>query len=299
MTPSSRIRAAAGLTVAALLAACTQPPASTSPAQVTAPQPQPTPDTVMSDTGNLQEVVEVPPEPPRKQPLSPETRAMYAATEDNGLQVPAIEDKYLSEDKKRQLVDYYAPFEPGTIIVDPGAKRLYHLQGDDTAMRYTVAVGAAGREFSGEARIPYQRDWPTGTPTQSMIEREPDVYTQFEDGMEGGLDNPLGARALYLHQGGEDTLYRIHGTRSPWSIGKAVSSGCIRLFNQDVIHLADQVSSGTRVIVLSAAETGKYTRPPSDIADGGQSPAASPASGTPDIAGMAEQTLDALPPEPG
>ncbi|ETX27040.1 L,D-transpeptidase [Roseivivax isoporae] len=191
------------------------------------------------------------------------TRAMYAAVEDGGRTVPAIDPAYLSEARKRQEVAYFAPHPPGTLVVDPGAKRLYRLLGDDRAMRYTVAVGAAGYGFSGEATVPYTRDWPGWTPTQNMIRREPGKYAQFAGGVEGGLDNPLGARALYLFRDGRDTLYRIHGTPSPWTIGQDASSGCIRMFNQDVMHLADEVDSGTRVIVLPRGESGRWTSPSS------------------------------------
>lgn len=191
--------------------------------------------------------------------LSPETRAMYAATTDGGFDVPAIEDEYLSEEKARQMVDYYAPYKEGTIIVDPGAKYLYHLQGDNRAMRYVVAVGAAGFGFSGEATIPFQRDWPYWTPTKNMIKRDPETYGPVRNGLPGGMENPLGARALYLYKNGRDTLYRIHGTPSPWTIGHATSSGCIRMFNQDVIYLADQVSNGTKVVVLTKDEANLWT----------------------------------------
>ncbi|MDO6587176.1 L,D-transpeptidase [Salipiger sp. 1_MG-2023] len=195
------------------------------------------------------------------QGLSDETRAMYAATVDNGIEVPAIEDKYLSEEKARQMVAYYAPYKAGTIVVDPGAKFLYHLQGDNTAMRYVIAVGAAGYGFSGEARIPFQRDWPYWTPTQNMIKRDPETYGPVRAGLEGGLENPLGARALYLFKGGRDTLYRIHGTPSPWTVGHATSSGCIRMFNQDVMYLADQVPNGTKVVVLTKDQANRWTSP--------------------------------------
>lgn len=201
-------------------------------------------------------------EPPAEPPVSMETLAMYGAVDDGGLQIPAVEARYLSEDKKRQLVDYWTDEPPGTIIVDPYARYLYHVQSGKKALRYLVAVGAAGYGFSGEARIPYQRDWPTWTPTRNMLKRDPDTYGPWRNGMPGGLDNPLGARALYLHDDGGDTLYRIHGTRSPWTIGRAVSSGCIRLFNQDIIHLAGQVQSGAKVVVLTEDQSGQGTVPP-------------------------------------
>ncbi|GGG71119.1 hypothetical protein GCM10011415_18640 [Salipiger pallidus] len=191
--------------------------------------------------------------------LTEETRAMYAATVDNGIEVPAIEDKYLSEARKRQLVEYHAPHPAGTIVVDPGAKYLYHVQDGETAMRYLVAVGEQGRGFSGTATVAFQRDWPYWTPTKNMLRRDPETYGPVKNGLPGGLENPLGARALYLYRNGKDTLYRIHGTPSPWTVGHATSSGCIRMFNQDSIYLADQVSNGARVIVLPVSEAGKWT----------------------------------------
>ena len=201
--------------------------------------------------------------------ISAETRAMYAATEYEGIEVPAIPAEYLSEEKKRQLVEYHAPYPAGSIVVDPGGKYLYHLQGDDTAMRYLVAVGAAGHSFSGRATIPVKRDWPSWTPTKNMLKRVPETYGPVASGLPGGLDNPLGARALYLYRNGRDTLYRIHGTPSPWTVGHATSSGCIRLFNQDIIHLGDEVDRGAQVIVLDKSEAGKWTAD-----DGAEEPAA-------------------------
>lgn len=191
--------------------------------------------------------------------ISDDTRAMYAATVDNGIEIPAVDDKYLTEFRKRQLVPYHAPFAPGTIVVDPGGKFLYHLQGDDMAMRYLIAVGAQGYGFSGEAVIPFQRDWPYWTPTKNMLRRDPETYGPVKNGLPGGMENPLGARALYLYKNGRDTLYRIHGTPSPWTVGHATSSGCIRMFNQDVIYLAEQVEKGTKVVVLKKEEAGKWT----------------------------------------
>lgn len=196
--------------------------------------------------------------------VSPEVLAMYGAVDDNGHHIPAVAPQLLTEDKARQVVDYWTDEQPGTIIVDPHARFLYHVQPDNKAMRYAVAVGAAGYGFTGEAHIPYQRDWPSWKPTDNMIATQPELYGPVEQGLEGGLDNPLGARALYLHNGQGDTYYRIHGTMDPASIGQATSAGCIRLFNQDIIHLANKTDSMTKVIVLSEAESGKGTMPPGE-----------------------------------
>ena len=115
-------------------------------------------------------------------------------------------------------------------------------------MRYGVGLGREGFGWDGRARIPFKRAWPTWTPPAEMIAREPELE-KYRDGMEPGLDNPLGARALYLFEGRVDTLYRLHGTQEAYSIGRAVSSGCVRLLNQDIIDLYDRVPNGTEVVV--------------------------------------------------
>ena len=116
-------------------------------------------------------------------------------------------------------------------------------------MRYGVGLGRQGFEWSGRARIAWKRPWPTWTPPAEMIERQPELE-EYRHGMEPGLDNPLGARALYIFEGNVDTLYRLHGTNEVWSIGKAVSSGCVRLLNQDAIDLYDRVASGSPILVV-------------------------------------------------
>ena len=203
-----------------------------------------------------------PPPAPAPAPVSAQTAALYAAQPDGDLTVPAIPAQLLTEDKARQEVDYWTDEPVGTIIVDPHAKRLYQVRPGNKAMRYTVGVGAAGYGFTGEAHIPYQRDWPRWTPTDSMLAENPEHYGPSKDGVDGGLANPMGARALYIHNGGGDTFYRIHGTPDPQSIGTASSAGCIRLFNQDIIHLAENTDSMTRVVVLTEAQSGQGTAPP-------------------------------------
>ena len=190
-------------------------------------------------------------------PVSAQTLAMYDSVQDGDITVPAVPAEYLKEDKKRQIVDYATDGPPGTIVVDPYARRLYHVQENGKAMRYAIAVGAAGYGFSGTARVAYIREWPSWTPTQNMIRREPEKFSKYASGVKGGLENPLGARALYLYRNGKDTLYRIHGTPSPWTIGERASSGCIRMFNRDVMHLASNVKKGARVVVLSERDSGK------------------------------------------
>jgi lipoprotein-anchoring transpeptidase ErfK/SrfK len=135
---------------------------------------------------------------------------------------------------------------PGTITIDTRNRLLYLSQGDGTAIRYGVGVGRDGFRWSGTAMIARKAEWPTWTPPAEMIKRRPDI-PHF---MKGGIENPLGARAMYLYNGKGDTGYRIHGTNEPDTIGQAVSSGCIRMMNQDVIDLYGRVKPGTRVVVL-------------------------------------------------
>ena len=145
------------------------------------------------------------------------------------------------------VVDINPGFTPGTLHVDMGAHFLYLVQENDTALRFGVAVGREGRQAAGNFRVGHKEEWPSWTPTPAMIAREPHLYAAFAGGMEGGPDNPLGARALYLYTGYGDSLLRIHGTPQPWSIGLSASSGCIRMVNDHVIQLYDMVELGTRV----------------------------------------------------
>ncbi|MCG6112396.1 MAG: L,D-transpeptidase [Paracoccus sp.] len=205
-------------------------------------------------------------EAPLAEPVTPvvteQTLSLYAAQQDGDLTVPAIPPTLLTEDKARQVVDYWTDHPVGSIVVDPYARRLYHIQTGNKAMRYTVGVGAAGFGFAGEAYTPYQRDWPRWTPTDNMLATNPEQYAPSANGVEGGLQNPLGARALYIHNQNGDTFYRIHGTPDPQSIGTASSAGCIRLFNQDIIHLAERTNSMAKIIVPTQAQTGQGTIPP-------------------------------------
>lgn len=135
-------------------------------------------------------------------------------------------------------------------MVDPRRRFLYLVQKGEKAIRYGVGVGREGLAFAGTGIVHEKKEWPHWTPTPAMIAREPKRYAKWAQGMDGGVGNPLGARALYLYKGGKDTLYRIHGTTEPDSIGKAVSSGCIRMMNQDVIDLFARVPLGAKVVVL-------------------------------------------------
>jgi lipoprotein-anchoring transpeptidase ErfK/SrfK len=134
----------------------------------------------------------------------------------------------------------------GTITIDTKRRALFYSLGDGRAIRYAVGVGREGFSWSGRAQIGRKAAWPSWTPPAAMLKRRPDL-PRF---MEGGIDNPLGARALYLYQGKKDTLFRIHGTNEPWTIGQAVSSGCIRMLNDDVADLYSRARVGARVVVL-------------------------------------------------
>lgn len=134
----------------------------------------------------------------------------------------------------------------GTITVDTRTRQLYLSLGDGKATRYGVGVGRKGFEWSGSAQIGRKAEWPDWTPPPAMLKRRPDLPKH----MAGGVNNPLGARAMYLHANGKDMIYRIHGTNEPWSIGQAVSSGCIRMMNADVEDLYSRVKIGARVVVL-------------------------------------------------
>ncbi len=141
----------------------------------------------------------------------------------------------------REIVTYQGRYPTGTIIISTAERRLYYVLGGGQAIRYGVGVGRPGFEWSGSRYIASKREWPDWTPPSQMIKRRPDLPRH----MEGGINNPLGARAMYL----SGTLYRIHGSNEPWSIGQAVSSGCIRMTNDNVVDLYDRVRIGTRVVV--------------------------------------------------
>ncbi|WP_342644141.1 L,D-transpeptidase [Rhodoligotrophos ferricapiens] len=175
---------------------------------------------------------------------------MYSAIDDEPYPVPAIDVRKIDPQYLRQEVSYGGDEPPGSIVVDPSRRFLYLVKEGGVALRYGCGVGKAGFDYQGDAVIGRKAKWPRWTPTPTMISLEPERYGPYADGLPGGLDNPLGARALYLYHNGRDTLYRIHGTNEPWSIGHSVSSGCVRLLNQDVIDLYRRVPVGTRVTVL-------------------------------------------------
>ncbi|WP_428029740.1 L,D-transpeptidase [Ancylobacter sp.] len=167
-----------------------------------------------------------------------------------GVDTSTIDSAYL-----RREVAYASAYPPGTVVIDPRAHFLYLVQPGGTAIRYGVGVGKEGFGWSGAATINSKQEWPDWYPPKEMIERRPDIKSQLTklqsgEGVAGGLSNPLGARAMYLWQNGKDTLYRIHGTLEPATIGTNVSSGCIRMINQDAMDLYGRVNVGTKVVVL-------------------------------------------------
>ena len=179
----------------------------------------------------------------------------YGPVEDAGYVLPGIPSEYLQGVNRRRSGIYNGEAGPNTLDVDPYAKFLYHVRADGTTTRYPVGVGRAGRSIRGTTTMRIKRKWPGWTPTQNMLRTEPEVYGPFRGGIPGGLRSPLGARALYLYRGGRDTFYRIHGTNDLESIGNSGSAGCIRMFNQDVIHLYNQIEVPMQVVIRSPEES--------------------------------------------
>lgn len=158
-----------------------------------------------------------------------------------------------------QTVAYRSPYPEGTIVIDVDNRFLYLVRQASQAIRYGVSVGSAAFAWSGEAIVGKKVVWPRWTPTSEMLARDRRLMA-YREGVAPGPTNPLGARALYLYRDGVDTLYRIHGTSEYWSIGKAASSGCIRIMNNDILELFDRIPLGTRVIVLPHKSPMKWRR---------------------------------------
>lgn len=150
----------------------------------------------------------------------------------------------------RTKVRFRTDEAPGTIIVDTNNKFLYYIDGPNRATRYGIGVGRDGFGWSGVVKVGRKAEWPSWTPPAEMRRREAAKGRILPVTQEGGIDNPLGARAMYLYKGGRDTIFRIHGTNQPWTIGQNMSSGCIRMMNNDVEHLYDRAGVGTKVIVI-------------------------------------------------
>ena len=184
-------------------------------------------------------------------PVPTDNAAHYAGVSDDGFAVPTVPVEKVPADFQVQQVAYPSAEAVGTIIISPAEKHLYFINGKNTALRYGIAVGRAGFQWAGVANITSRTHWPKWTPPPEMIERSPEK-AKWKDGMPGGPENPLGARALYLTTTGVDYGYRIHGTPEWFSIGKNASSGCIRMINQDVMDLYNRVQDGAKVVVLNA-----------------------------------------------
>lgn len=176
----------------------------------------------------------------------------YGPIRDEEFPIPGFNIRMIEPELRRQQVDYETSHEVGTIVVDTPNRFLYLVQEGGKAMRYGVGVGREGLALRGNAYVGRKAEWPRWTPTANMLRRDPELNGPYRNGMPGGPNNPLGARALYLYRNGNDTMFRIHGTNQPRSIGLAMSSGCIRMLNHDIIDLYGRVDTGTRVVVIQA-----------------------------------------------
>lgn len=165
-------------------------------------------------------------------------------------QAPAHDSNFKLDPRFEPQAVRFTGFEPGVLVVDPSNHFLYLVTGSSRARRYGVGVGRAGLAFRGTATVGRKAEWPSWRPTDNMIRRDPKKYARYAGGVAGGPGNPLGARALYLYRDGRDTMYRIHGTNEPSSIGRSVSNGCIRMVNDHVKDLYQRVPVGTKVIVI-------------------------------------------------
>lgn len=193
----------------------------------------------------------------RAEPRSIEAHypAIYGALYDPPFRIKPLNLAAISRDVLRREVAYHGAHAQGTIIISIAQRRLYLVESGGRAWRFGIGVGRVpALNFRGAAIIGRKLKWPSWTPTANMIRRIPE-YAAYAKGMPGGPNNPLGARALYLYRDGVDTFFRIHGTNEPESIGLAVSSGCIRMFNHDIIFLYDRVDIGTPVLVENGVET--------------------------------------------
>ncbi|KQT54846.1 hypothetical protein ASG43_04695 [Aureimonas sp. Leaf454] len=163
----------------------------------------------------------------------------------------------MSPEFQRRQVRIDTREAPGTIIVDSERKFLYYVEGEGRATRYGVGVGREGFGWAGQMSVGRKAEWPGWTPPKEMIARERANGRIIPPFMEGGPQNPLGAAALYLYRGGRDSIFRIHGTNQPWTIGQNMSSGCIRMMNQDVQHLYGRADRGTKVVVIGPDGAGR------------------------------------------
>lgn len=186
----------------------------------------------------------------------PDYRATYAAYPGEKFPIPAVDHQAIDPRFLRQTVEYPWREPVGSIVIDPGSHHLYFVEAAGEATRYGVGVGKEGFGWSGAARVNMKRDWPDWVPPPEMIARDPAIRAQLQPtargmGVPGGPKSPLGARAMYLFGEGRDLGYRIHGTLEPLTVGTNVSSGCIRMINQDIAHLYTRAALGTPVTVLA------------------------------------------------
>ena len=181
---------------------------------------------------------------------SPAFLGLYPELTEGDITIPALDVSEIEPRFLRQVVDYNGAHKPGSIVVDTPRRHLYFVLAGKKAVRYGCGVGKAGFEFKGAGVIGRTAVWPHWAPTPNMIAVQPQRYGPVKAGMPGGIDNPLGARALYIHRDGHESNYRVHGTDEPSTIGEAVSSGCIRLFNHDIIDLHSRVARGAPIMVL-------------------------------------------------
>lgn len=232
--------------------------AAAKPTKVVAPEPVEEAEVLPAITGNDGELRS---ENPKQKPsllaslfgggsqsmtLLPETRALDAALERKQAKKPfKVKPEYIPQE-----VDFDGGYPAGTIVIDTNARRLYLVESSSTARRYAIAVGREGLQFKGTVAVGDKQEWPRWIPTLDMQKREPKHYGQYKDGMPGGGENPLGARAIYLYDGKKDTHLRIHGTIAPQSIGTSASNGCFRMINDHVMDLYRRVKMGTQVVIL-------------------------------------------------
>jgi lipoprotein-anchoring transpeptidase ErfK/SrfK len=192
--------------------------------------------------------------------LAPSSNANFTPRDRQLLAHTPYAQATIPETYRRHIVDYSRREAPGSILVDTDARYLYYVLPQGKAIRYGVAVGEEAMAFSGVATVGRMAEWPDWVPTAEIQAR----LGPYPRRIAGGPANPLGARALYLYEGNKDTLYRIHGTNQPEYIGQAISSGCIRMTNEDVIDLFDRVKQGTTVVVLAPRQnvlTGPFGAP--------------------------------------
>src|ERR1700739_4820530 len=184
--------------------------------------------------------------------LEPASEASMKPRDKELLANPPYAKASIPEQYQRHIVTYHRREAPGTIVIDSDARYLYYVLAGGPAIRYGVTVGEQALAWSGVAKIGRKEEWPSWTPTAEIKQR----MEGLPSFVSGGPQNPLGARAMYVFEGSRDTLYRIHGTNQPEYIGQAISSGCIRMTNEDVIDLFDRVKQGTTVVVLPPGQGG-------------------------------------------